>query len=494
MNYAKRAVKFVQKNIGKNLILLLIIGTISSIIFSAILVSQQVTDMKEAATKEAAPYVSIDRDYEKISTDNPDDSGQALMNVTLTEDQITEISKLDIVQDVFISASSGVIAPVDEFETYIPELTIKADGSPTEGGEGVGAEFDMGYGSSLSVTGQNKVTASVPYYDKIKSEYNFTQEQLKNKEKVVVLNKEFMELNNLKVGDTIEFAANTESYGDTTVESIEFPSYEFKIVGQYTREITREEIDAVVQNVTSDSELSAWFAYDFAYAIAPVTTIEEITNEYKSTFMAESQVSQEEYDSMYSYMFDLYKQTYFKLDSLDSKPLLLEQVIEITGDPYFTTFDETDELAWQYSALFAVADYSVTIIIVTSILLIFIISLVVTLFIRGRKKEIGILISLGETKRNIYLQLLLEMLIVTAVGLTIAIGIGYLIANSMANLDIYSIMYGYGGYAESTDKVSVSIGFMSVLYFYLAGFLVAILSTALPTIYTLRLKPKNILL
>lgn len=80
-----------------------------------------------------------------------------------------------------------------------------------------------------------------------------------------------------------------------------------------------------------------------------------------------------------------------------------------------------------------------------------IISLIVLLFLRDRKHELGIYLSIGETRGKIIGQILVELLLISAIALLLSLVTGNLLADSISgslfqmdwftNPEQYSVRY-----------------------------------------------------
>ena len=154
---------------------------------------------------------------------------------------------------------------------------------------------------------------------------------------------------------------------------------------------------------------------------------------------------------------------------------------------------------------------------------ILIISLLVTLFLRDRRHEMGIYLALGARRGTIATQILTEVLIIALIAVSLSVFTGNLLASNMsatmlenqlaeeqknqANDDDYviykrSVDIYPPGHANtdqfSTDEVmkmyKVSLDIKTVLFIYLIGMGSVLVSTLVPIIYTLRLKPRQILM
>lgn len=136
-----------------------------------------------------------------------------------------------------------------------------------------------------------------------------------------------------------------------------------------------------------------------------------------------------------------------------------------------------------------------------------ILSLILVLNLKGRKFEIGVLLSLGEQKAKVILQMTLETLIPVIIAFTISIAAGSLAAQQIGNIMLGSassqssssesqtVMAEFTGKTFQTNNkvnVTVSVTSQQILQLYLAGILLALASTAVPLTIVMRYNPKDI--
>lgn len=148
-------------------------------------------------------------------------------------------------------------------------------------------------------------------------------------------------------------------------------------------------------------------------------------------------------------------------------------------------------------------------------LTIFVLVLLLTLFMRDRKTEIGVLFALGEKKYTIGLQIMIETLIITLIGITISLGNGLLLTQHFSNeiTKTQSVELQSNSGAFSIEELNQwlpiklkefdgSHAMRSVQYTILSRDIVTVyiiilgsttIASVVPTIYVLRLKPKTIL-
>ena len=195
----------------------------------------------------------------------------------------------------------------------------------------------------------------------------------------------------------------------------------------------------------------------------------------------------------------------------DIAPLLPHEAYYIVD-----LFSEFDDIAIAMNTLQNVANWVLYGSIGMSIIML---SLVITLFLHERRQEIGIYLALGEKKWKMISQILAEVVMVTMVGITIAIFTGNQIAgiasqrllenelleltsnSDVQNSDGNSIFNRIGfpprsnlSPEEMMEAFDVSLNIEAVVLFYITGLGTVMASTLIPVIYVIRLKPKELLL
>ncbi|MFC9540235.1 ABC transporter permease [Lysinibacillus sp. NPDC056959] len=143
-----------------------------------------------------------------------------------------------------------------------------------------------------------------------------------------------------------------------------------------------------------------------------------------------------------------------------------------------------------------------------------ILGLIIMLTIKERRKELGILLAIGEKKRKLIGQLLVEVLCIAVLAFGISIITGKTVSQKMGDSllqqeviaaedqqqESNTLGFSFGSMnkqdkdVEPIDDIDVSISSQDVLNLGGLGLLIAILSTLIPALSILRLNPKEILL
>lgn len=137
--------------------------------------------------------------------------------------------------------------------------------------------------------------------------------------------------------------------------------------------------------------------------------------------------------------------------------------------------------------------------------------LILNMWTRGRRKEIGILLSIGIQKRMIRMQLILESVMICAAALMFALCIAGFASGHLGRLaeratapdaggDAFTVEYDTGELAPDIDKVSASpvqlsypVSPANIFAVAVLTLGVTVLSVFLASIQALKMKPKDIL-
>ena len=151
-----------------------------------------------------------------------------------------------------------------------------------------------------------------------------------------------------------------------------------------------------------------------------------------------------------------------------------------------------------------------------TIAIVAILSLTISLFLRDRRNEIGIYMALGDKKYRVILQILIEIGLVSVLGISFALFAGnfasYTISRNMLeqnlmnqltsgmqyNVELSWELALFNPRAFSIEELmtmyNVSLEISTVIMFVSIGIVVVLISTVIPILYILKLKPKEILL
>lgn len=205
-------------------------------------------------------------------------------------------------------------------------------------------------------------------------------------------------------------------------------------------------------------------------------------------------------------------QTFFVLENWNYISQFEDDVLEILSE-FFIIENNTEIFQPLENGLNAIAGVSVQMLIFSIATGILVISLVMTLLIRERRFEFGVYLALGEDKKKILLQMILETVFLFVIG---SIG-GMLIGVTLAEMISQELLQGelvvdsarllrnmpsemhFRGLIrqltveELVEFLTVRYNAMMFVNYFLIGLGTTLLATILPSIYILELKPKNLL-
>ena len=197
----------------------------------------------------------------------------------------------------------------------------------------------------------------------------------------------------------------------------------------------------------------------------------------------------------YATMFELFKKElngYQQLTIYVEDPVSVQNVYdkitalpELKGKTLKLSID-TDEYDVVSTPLESMQQLVNTTIIIISVVSVVILTLLLTIWIRGRKKEIGILLSIGKRKVNIILQIFTETIAVAVISFVASIPFSNLIAEKAGAFLVSRVTTG-------TEKLNVQINAAYLLPLYLIGILLIAIAVVASSWTVVRSKPKDIL-
>ena len=121
-----------------------------------------------------------------------------------------------------------------------------------------------------------------------------------------------------------------------------------------------------------------------------------------------------------------------------------------------------------------------------------ILSLILMFWVRERTYEIGILLSLGTSKVNLVLQFIVEVLLVTIVGLMIALGIEIATIKYLAS-NVGSIFSEELPKTIADELMKISVNGIDIVNLVIVMIAIVIISVVVALLPILKMKPKKIL-
>ncbi|MCL1853897.1 MAG: ABC transporter permease [Peptococcaceae bacterium] len=461
MNFAKRAIAGIIRKPGKTLTFLFIIFILGNIIAGAVSIRQAVTNAQRALQNKMSPVASISFDYEAFCTlleQNPELKVEAIAQEDLEKIGVSSYVK-SFDYSARLSGSSSSLTGGRE-DPY---------GSASRFFEFIGVNnpeiVDLQEGLIRLVAGRV-----------------FYEQEIKNFEYVVLIPREMAETNSLTVGDviTLEHGYNSETEEKRT--------YDFEIIGIYEAQAMKDEFENGLY--------------------APNRALKEMNeirlNDILKTNPEDYEMIRESHQISYSVLFILNNPTDLEAFREEAAMLL---------PAYYTVTVAGNSLEKAAAPLQSIQEITTLVLYAAVGAAVLTMSLLITLFLRDRRQEIGIYLSLGEKKFMVAGQIFVEVAIVALLAITLSLFTGNMLSGTIseqmlidqlaadqANIDQYrpgDYAYRYQGATameQLAESYTASLSATTVLLFYAIGFATVCVSVLLPIFYITRLNPKKILM
>ncbi|MGG3670552.1 ABC transporter permease [Bacillus nitratireducens] len=470
MNFMKRAILSMKKRVGTSLILMAVFLIVTNLVLAGFTIQNASKKAADAARKKLGADVTLSLDFDKLGQ-QARETGEMPNPPKLNTKEADQLAKSKYVKDYnYITNTFGI---ADGFKLVgVSEGEGKGNARvATAGGSGSGTEIDMN--SSLMIEGVRKTLLQESFKNgknKIVDGKPIT-EQMQD-QNVALMEKRLAEQNNLKVGDKVKVQSGDKK-----------ETLEIEIIGIYeTNEQPMGQNPPPMMNPANKLYMpySTLKKLEVDEGMSSIQVVYLLNDpQYIDAFKKEAKKSGIDFN-------------YFKLDAHDS---LYKQMI---------------------GPIENIASTSQMIIYMVSIAGAIILGLIIMLSIKARRKEMGILLSIGEKKWKLMAQFVVEVVCIAilAFGLSITTGakISQFIGNNLLSSEIATageetntpqngtvMVAGPGGTVQNQkedpiDKINVSVTGEDVGKMGGVGLAIAILATLLPALSILRLNPKQILL
>lgn len=476
MNYLKRALLSLTRRQGKSLILLLIVFILSNIMAGSIAISQASKNVERTMKEQLGANATIELDWEKVQNWTNEDWTNMKM---ITPEDVEEIGVLPQVK--YYDYNTDAYLTSTEIKNYDPNMDYEnCQGcTPYFYLRGVQYEgiLDIVKGDATLVEGRV-----------------FTKEEVANGDYVGLISDKVAEVNNLHIGELVPLVNLFQMWDEQGQMSNEIRrDVLIEIIGIYTPKI--------VENQDQNLKEGGWIDYSLFNRVYVPNKVS----------LAESRWQTEQYMIQYpdsgANPDQIYITPSFVLNSPEEVESFKNDAKTLLPDYYKITVssDAYDAVA---GPIKFVGQLSNTILYVAIGATILILGLVVILFLRDRKHELGVYLALGERKWKVVGQIVIEVLAVAFIGITLSLFSGNSIAEatsqSMIDMGVGATgttdqpIYYYNPTNISQEDVinayAIEFNLDYVLILYGVGLSTVLVSTIGPMIYILRLKPKKIMM
>ena len=497
MNFFVRSLKYIKSKKLKTILLGIIFFLIGNLVIIGFGVSQASTNAKTLARKKMSPVVKYKEKSDSYTSILEND----YLNLELAD---------EMANDSRVKAASAFAT----FEVYSVDFEAVKPKDADDGmmiynyddSEYENEDYEM---QNISLKGNrypNLIEFENGSYEMVDGRF-YNNDDIKNKNKVVVIEEELAKNNNLKVGDIIDIKLlskdEAEMYGISTDDNI----VNLKIIGIYK------------SNVEDNG--SSWTAsYKANILLVPADSFVELVLD----------ITRKEYDyyqELYGEMIDLEitEELFYStgVSYLLNDPEDLDKFVDDYSGKLSKNYelDLNDDNFKKYSKpLDTISLFSNIIVWAFVINSIVIISLVTALTLKTREYEIGVLVSLGVQKWKVVMQLFLELLIIAMVSFAIASVSGSIVSASVGKkvLDFQSSFsnddkkddeeenyYYYYDYEENNyftdisqddifEEYKVTVDALLIVKIFVMGIFIVFVSILAPALMILRYNPKQILM
>ncbi|PGL34056.1 permease [Bacillus cereus] len=473
MNFMKRAILSMKKRVGTSLILMAVFLIVTNLVLAGFTIQNASKKSADAARKKLGADVTLSLDFDKLGQ-QARETGEMPNPPKLNTKEAEQLAKSKYVKDYnYITNTFGIsdglkLVGASEGEE---EGKGKAGMAAVRGGSRSGTEIDMN--SSFMIEGVRKTALQESFKNgksKIIDGKPIT-EQMKD-QNVALMEKRLAELNNLKVEDKVKVQSGDKKEA-LEVEIIGIYETNEQAMGQQAPPIMDPANKLYMPHSTMkkleiDQGISS---IQVVYFLKDPQNIEAFKKEAKKSDIDFNYYKLDAHDS-------LYKQMIGPIENISSTSQMIIYIVSIAGA--------------------------------------IILGLIIMLSIKARRKEMGILLSIGEKKWKLMAQFVVEVVCIAilAFGLSITTGakISQFIGDNLLSSEIATageetntsqngtvMVAGPGGTVQNQkedpiDKINVSVTGEDVGKMGGIGLAIAILATLLPALSILRLNPKQILL
>lgn len=485
MNYMKRAWLSVTRKRGKSAILFAVILILGNVIAGAIAVNQSTQNVEKQIKNQLGSLATIDIDYEALMANS--EGGASMEEIQpLPEELIKQIGERSEVKQ-YDYLREAMIA-VDKFKPYSFRPEVENENIMVSGG----------MDSWVYLTGTNLLQPLDFEEDTVNLTQGrfFTEEEQRTGKRVGLISEEVAQENGLTVGDTMVLDGQFIDYssgGDP--EKQKGNDYPIEIVGIF-KNTSLEKANEKNDNSSSSFFDDRPFNRIYMPNDAVKTIVEEERAGHQAAFPATDPGSDEDFFT-----------PQFILNQPEDAEQFKQEVTPLLPNGYKvnSSTDEYDRVGTSMNRLSQISSYVVVIAVIASLI---IISLIIVLFTRDRKYELGIYLSLGERRKYVFAQIVLELLLIGVSAMLISLVTGNmlgkmvsesLLTSSMLEANQTGMEQFFVG-APKIDQATINEAFRVqytlsyVIAFLATGIVTILLSAVVPLLYILRLNPKKIML
>ncbi len=407
-------IKSLIRRPAKTTMLFLILFVIFNLIFIGFIIENSISESKEYIRTQMGSAVEYKMDFESLLSSANGGPQQQMQNISALSLLVAEkMAKSNYVSQYFVSQTGNVNS----------EVILPAETQQSAGG------FQRSF-SDFNLKGSN-VAEHLDFIMEnisLKEGNLLSNGNIENGDNVILISSALAAANNLRVGDLVSLSLASNTFGvagrvnGQTTETTEAVAINFEIIGLY--EVNNEEFD--------------------------VNTI--LTSNTVITDMNGASASDDTNASIV-----------YLLDHPDHVKAFIEENTPYITSEYHTLYSNDDEYVSLTKPLNLIS-------VITSILfyVVFaagaaIILAIVTIFVRDRKFEIGLLLSSGEGRLKIITQFVFEIMAIAVVAFVLSMGTSNIAAKYVGNWIVENQLLADDSVVNSsTSSVSTGANFLRI--------------------------------
>ena len=434
MNLLKRSILYLFRKWKVSILLLLILFMVVTLTLSGIAVLNAEEQKTEEFKEATGTSFSIERNYGSGGMATDEKGNTYLKSDAITQDMIKETGSIEGIMGYNATVESISSALKDG--RYIPHSKDDLVG------------WDEVDSHTMSITNINSKYSN--YFISNIFELVEGEHITEDTENSIIVSDAYAKKNNLKIGDTLTVVNDPQN---------DDPFVDVKIIG----------IFRVITDAVDDSDgkkiydLAAYFEYnDYVF----------LSNDLANKLYVN-------YDDAGNGVFDVVDFYVSNPENLDS---IIQEVKNIKDINWKNFNIYTDDEVYQNTqeSVDNSSTLIISLIVIAIIVSISIISIIVFMSIKERRREIGILLSIGKSKAIIMFQFIIEMMIIAGIAFTGSYFFSKLIAGNLGQ--------AFGKVAESVIIQNGQVMMVSVI-----GIIILLAIVILSCIPIMKRKPRIIL-
>lgn len=471
----KRAWLSVKRKKTKSIILFLFLFIISNLVLSAISIKNVITESMNLAKKSLGGEVSLSMNMEKLRNNFMDNKEEPSI-----DDKKENMEKMHDKMD----ESNITKSDVDKLKNikYVKDIkyTFSVDGEESS--------FKL-YSNSTEEDGENKDFSK--------------RDNMNNSLQIEAINT--FKLQDDYVNKTIEFTegeAFDEDDNDTVIISYELANSNNLSINDKikVKDSSGNEHELTIIGIYQNTDSRGFNNYNKIYI---------------NTSTGEKFLSEDDYNN------GNYKvsSAIFYLDNPENSDKFIskaKKLITDLDDRYLKLDIDKESYEQMVSSLEGVSKFSNTILIVVVLASIVVISLMVINSLKDRNYEIGVLLSLGEKKKKIVGQFIIELILISTIAFVLSIGSSSLISQKLADTVLesqdkvenkmndsrqggrgndfspFNINKGKSN-VKVIDEIDVNVNKEDIGLLFIVGYGIIFISMIVPSIKIINSDPKDIL-